>query len=470
MPKRHLVWVAVITLLAVAFWKLPRTIARLDTLDKAFGALVAVRAEIAKHFVEPIDQDKLISGAIEGMLRELDPFSAYLSPEEFEAFRKHADGQFGGVGIELTMQDGRMLVVTPIENTPAYYAGVLAGDQILAVDGDSTESMTVMEVIRRITGEPGTSVGLTLLHPTHDGPRSITLLRSIVNISPIAGWYRGVGGDWVYFVDPDHRIAYVRLTSFVPASRDDLERTISRLRDERMRAVVLDLRFNGGGLLNSAIEVTDLFVDSGTIVTTRRGGALLQEWTAADEGTLASFPMVVLINRSSASASEIVAGALRDHKRATVVGERSFGKGSVQNLFPLPPPYNGAHVKLTVAYYHLPNGECIHRRRMGRRSGDGQAGGVDNGASSPGWGVEPNVEVLLNDEENRRLRLAWRAAGVIQPATSKPRADSAPDPGGSGVASRSPPSPPPIDPQLEAALAVLRDRLAVTSEAAATER
>jgi len=471
MPKRNLAWVVVIVMVAAGLWQLPKTAARLDSLDKTFGPMMAVRAKIAKHYVDSVDDEALVAGAIRGMLSELDPYSNYISAKDYAAFQQASDGEYGGVGIELGRDpDGQFIVVSPIEDSPAFHAGVLAGDRILAVDNEPLKSNTLIEdVVNLIMGEAGTTVTLTVQHPTQPRPREIPILRDRIALASVKGWYRQVDGAWDYFLDLESRIAYIRLTSFVEASRGDLERAIAQVREQRMAGLILDLRNNGGGLLSSAVSIADLFLPEGTIVTTKRMDVQLNEWKATREGTLPAFPLVVLINRNSASASEIVAGALRDHQRATIVGERSYGKGSVQNVYTM--PEDNTALKLTVAYYHLPNGECIHRTQASEKDalhGAAQDPRRRRLSSTPSeknasWGVAPDVEVLMTDEELVATYVTRREADVIRPPSTAPSDDDAT----TRPAPTTQVGSPPMDRQLAKAIEVLREKLDLpTSEAA----
>ena len=460
MPKRNLAWIAVIALIAAAFWKLPQTAARYDTLDRAFGALIAVRSRIANYYVEPVDDEALVTGAIRGMLRELDPHSVYISPRELADFTKQSEGRFGGIGIALDdppIEGGRELVVlSPMEDTPAFHAGILAGDRILAVDGEPIESfatvpeLMIQEAMHRISGEPGTPVTLTLRQPGQPASRDITIRRAIIRIASVTGWYRPGGVEWEYFVDKPSRIGYVRLSGFVAETYDQLRQTLSDLRERGMAGLVLDLRDNSGGLLDSAINVSDLFLSEGIILTTRRMDQLVNTWEASRENTVSDFPVVILINRSSASAAEIVAGALRDHDRAVLVGERSYGKGSVQNVYELPPPHDGGRMKLTVAYYHLPSGRCIHRKPK---------------ATDDEWGVHPDELVALTDDELRAMWDARRKSGIVYSTATQPSAG--PSAAASALPTTTPhPAPPAIDRQLARAIEILREQLASEPEPA----
>lgn len=370
--------------------------------------------QVQRNYVRPISRRKLIEAAIRGILNELDPYSNYIPPEEMSRFRESVEHEFGGIGIQVTMRDGQLIVTSPLVGTPAYRAGIIAGDRIVAIDGQSTAGMTIDEAISRLKGKEGTSVTLTVMHPARPGRRTITLVRQIIHVPTVLGHRRKPDYSWDYFIDPQARIAYVRLTVFSRDTPKELRKVLQGLVAEGMKALVLDLRFNPGGLLNSAVEVSDLFVAEGRIVSTAGRNVPERVWNAHKEGTFGGFPMAVLVNRYTASASEIVAACLQDHKRAVIVGERTWGKGSVQNVIPLEErgagpakagstarPYSA--LKLTTAGYRRPSGKNIDRAPGAKETED--------------WGVRPdaNFEVRLNDREMMALVAAQQARERVLP-------------------------------------------------------
>lgn len=331
-------------------------------------------------------------------LSELDPFTSVIWPSEVSDFAKHTTGKFSGVGIQITMENNRIKVVTPIPGTPAYRAGIMPGDYIVSINGRSAEGITLEEAVRRITGPKGTKVRLGILHPYSDKPVEIELIRDTIVIHTVKGYRLDENNHWEYFVDPAEKIAYIRITSFTDTTVPDLKDALDKIKAASARALILDLRFNPGGTLNAAVETVDLFIDKGlTIVSTK--GRSARPWQAVSrEDKYISIPVVVLINSFSASASEIVSGALRDYKRAVIVGERSFGKGSVQNVIGIVD--DTCKLKITTAYYYLPSGRCIHRKET-----------ENNGE----WGVKPDLEIKLSPDELKDVVEIQRDSEIIRP-------------------------------------------------------
>jgi carboxyl-terminal processing protease len=371
-----------------------------------FDTLVDIRAQIVRNYVEPVDEAKLQRGAIQGMLGELDPFSNYFSKDELIAFDKQTHGQFSGIGAEFAQDPntGALVIVSPLEDSPALKAGVMAGDRILKIDGQSTTGLSLKDLFSAMGGAPGTVVHLTVLHDGDKSPVTLTVTRDVVKVQSVKGVGYGSGGGWDFVIDPEHRIAYVRITTFMESTAEDLDKALLPLfaQPGGLKGIILDLRYNPGGLLTQAIEVSDRFLESGVIVSTRgRDGKDQFVAEAKKEGTYPHVPLVVLVNEFSASASEIVAGALKDHHRAVLIGTRTFGKGSVQNLITLDGGQSA--LKLTTAYYYLPSGRNIMRKK-----------------DSTTWGVEPDAAFVipLTDDENRAVLLARSKSEIIRPRRS----------------------------------------------------
>jgi carboxyl-terminal processing protease len=311
---------------------------------KLFGDVFErVRAE----YVEEIGDDELIEAAISGMLTSLDPHSSYLNQDNYRDMQVQTRGEFGGLGIEVTMENGLVKVVSPIDDTPAFRAGIEAGDLISQIDGEAVMGLTLGEAVELMRGPPNTDIELMILREGAEEPMAIELTRAVIKISPVRSR-----------VERD--VGYLRVTTFNEQTEDALVEAIETIEAEvgdDLRGVVLDLRNNPGGLLDQAVGVADLFLDRGEVVSTRgRRAEEVQRFNARSGDELAGLPMVVLINGGSASASEIVAGALQDHRRAIVMGTRSFGKGSVQTIMPV----SGAGaIRLTTARYYTPAGTSI---------------------------------------------------------------------------------------------------------------
>ncbi|RNC68734.1 MAG: S41 family peptidase [Desulfuromonadales bacterium] len=310
-----------------------------------------VLAIVKKSYVEEVDTKKLIYGAVNGMLASLDPHSSFMPPETYKEMKIDTKGSFGGLGIEITIKEGILTVISPIEDTPAFRAGIKAGDQILKIDDRFTKDMTIMDAVKRMRGPKGTKVILTILRDGFDKPKEFTLSRDIIQVKSVR------------FKTLDSGYGYVRIAQFQEKTDDDLVKALKTLKEENggdLKGLILDLRNDPGGLLDQAVKVTDHFISEGLIVYTegREKDARMQ-FTARKSGTEPNYPMVVLINGGSASASEIVAGALQDHKRAVVMGTQSFGKGSVQTIIPLS---DESGLRLTTARYFTPSGRSIQAK------------------------------------------------------------------------------------------------------------
>jgi len=443
MPKRNLAWMLVILLIAMLFWLLPESLARMDALRRAFAPLLAVRAQIDKYYVEDVDDEQLLRGAIHGMLLRLDPFSSYIWPEQYPEFKKRMNGKFGGIGIELGVIDGVLTVISPIEDTPAFHGGVLAGDQILEIDGEPTDNLSIDEAVARLTGKPGTPVSIRVRHRDTGLVERIDLHRAMINIISVKGWRRTNRARWDFLIDPLDKIGYVRISAFQEDTPHRLDAAVRGLLQQGMAGLILDLRFNPGGLLESAVATADRFLSSGIIVTTRSNREPPDAGvhvTANPENTYPRFPLVILVNGTTASGGEIVAGCLQDHRRAVIVGSRTFGKGSVQNVIEMP-DHRGA-LKLTTAYYYLPSGRRIHRTKQNQNTRE--------------WGVIPDALVKLTETEMSRILAARREADIIRlvrPTTTQPTG------GGPNHATTRPVAQPAtiaFDRQLRRALYVLR--------------
>jgi carboxyl-terminal processing protease len=326
---------------------------------------------IKENYVEPVNTKDLIYGALNGMTKSLDPFSSFFTPKQYESFRQETEGEFGGVGIEIGMEKGRPVVISPIEGTPAFKAGIKPGDVILEIDGEDTSNMSLIDVVQRIRGKVGTKVQLTIYRKGMEKPMKIELERALIKIESVR---------WTTLGD----VGYIKLSQFNENVSVQVEKALKELTSQRVKGIILDLRNDPGGLLSEAVNVASLFLPEGKLVVYTRGrNGETQKYFARRKPMVPDdLPVIVLINKGSASASEIVAGALQDYKRAIILGEKSFGKASVQNIIPLE---DGSALKLTVAYYYTPLGRLIHNK-----------------------GIVPDVQVAMDEKQEEALQEAIR--------------------------------------------------------------
>ncbi|HEV8378995.1 MAG TPA: S41 family peptidase [Tepidisphaeraceae bacterium] len=354
-----------------------------------------------------LPEEVLVSEFADGAFAALDPFSNIIWPSDWEEFQKTTKGEFSGVGIQIqTDEAGNLKVVSPLEDSPAYKAGIKPEWIITHIEGKSAKWISLNQAVKQITGPPGTPVKLTI-KDTKANVKDYTLIRDTIKVASIKGWIHRPGGGWDYFIDPDNKIGYIRLTNFTKTTSDDLSKAISDMSRSGARGILLDLRYNPGGLLNSATDVVDKFITDGTIVSTRpdRPDSPNQPTVSSAHRNReeVNTPIIVLVNQYSASASEIVSGALKDHKRALIVGERTFGKGSVQMLYPLGQGQQQAVLKLTTSHYYLPNGKCIHREE-----------------NSKEWGVDPDVQVEMTPDQMRAALGARQEFDILRDAAPAP--------------------------------------------------
>ncbi|MDM8006363.1 MAG: S41 family peptidase [Phycisphaerae bacterium] len=361
MPKRNLVWIAVGAVLAVLLWKVPEALIRRDALYDQFGPLTDISLQIHRNYVEEVEKEQLLRGAIDGMMQRLDPYSRYFDIAEYEQFSKRIEGQFYGIGVEIDqLHTGELVIVSPIEGSPAFLADLRADDRIVMIDDTRTVDIPAEKAVELIKGEPNTSVRLTLFRPSTGQQFEKTIERKLITVPTVRGWAHTEDWEWDYVIDPEYRIGYVRILNFELNTAKQLDVVVRKLLVyDKIQGLVIDVRDNPGGLLDVVVPVADRFLDEGTIVSTRGRNTPEQRREASRQDTYPSYlKLALLVNGGSASASEILAGALKDHKRAVVVGEKTFGKGSVQTLFEVE---NGhGIVKLTTGYWYLPSGERIH--------------------------------------------------------------------------------------------------------------
>jgi len=388
--------------------------------------------QIESNYVTEVDRRELMEAAIRGMIRHLDQYSSYMTPGDVERFTQVVDQEFGGIGIHVNFQTGVLRVLSPLPGSPAAKAGIRSGDAILEVDGESVENFDVLsDAVKRIQGPIGRPVRLKVLH---EGERreseEITVVREVIQVPTIHGFRLNEDKQWNFMYSDEEEIGYIHLAHFSQRTSEELRTTLHELVDQGMNGLILDLRSNPGGLLDAAIEICDLFLKSGNIVSVQGRNVAHQSWDANEEGTLPEFPMAILVNRYSASASEVVSAALQDNQRAVVVGERTWGKGSVQNMIRL--EEGNSQLKLTMATYHRPSGVNIHRMNA--------AGDEDD------WGVRPDEG--LEHRFDRRQFSQWVTAMRRREILRENAGETSTD-GGNFV-----------DTQLNAALDYVRNRIA----------
>ncbi len=391
---RALLVIALLTVVIVTSGVHQRVVAKEEAYDtlKTFSEVLTL---VRSNYVDPAESKELIYGAIRGMLDTLDPHSSFMPPEVYKEMQVETQGSFGGLGIEITVRDRHLTIVAPIEGTPADRAGLQAGDRIIQIDGALTKDMTLMEAVRKLRGPKGSEVTVTILREGQD-PFDVTITRDIIEVHSVRAWDLGDG------------LGYVRIASFQERTRRDLEEAMKDLRGKGMRGLILDLRNNPGGLLSQAVEVADLFLEKGKLIVYTEGRAKNQNLRFVDEhDNPQNFPMVVVVNRGSASASEIVAGALQDHQRAILVGTQTFGKGTVQTVIPL---NDGSGLRLTTARYFTPN----------RRA-------IDGSGMTPDIVVEPPKPATTSKTPGPIDRRT-QTIGEQEGDTSRPLGRSGPDP------------------------------------------
>jgi len=386
---------ALLTVVIVTSGVHHRVVATDDAYDtlKVFSEVLTL---VRHNYVESTDSRELIFGAIRGMLEALDPHSSFMPPDLYKEMQIETQGSFGGLGIEITVRERYLTVVAPIDGTPADRAGIVAGDRIIRIDGVPTKDMTLVDAVRKLRGPKGTPVTITILREGQD-PFDVTVTRDIIEVHSVRTSDLGEG------------IGYVRLISFQERTSRDLQEELKALREKGMRGLVLDLRNNPGGLLTQAVQIADLFLEKGKLIVYTEGRAKSQNLSFVDQhDNPQDFPMVVLVNKGSASASEIVAGALQDHQRAVVVGTQTFGKGTVQTVIPL---NDGSGLRLTTAKYFTPNKRAI-----------------DGAGLTPDIVVEPPKPPTTTKNQGPTKDRRQETIGEQEGDPSRPLGRSAPDP------------------------------------------
>ncbi|HLG18958.1 MAG TPA: S41 family peptidase [Bdellovibrionota bacterium] len=342
---------SMLALLIAVFFLLPGAWAKSDETFRKLEVLSKVLSYVEANYVEDVSNSKLLDGAIKGLLNDLDPHTVYMPPDSYREMKVDTKGEFGGLGIEVSMKDDNLIVVAPIEDTPAARAGVKAGDQIVKIDGLSTKGMSLLDAVKKMRGPNGSKIVLTLLREGQTAPFDVSMRRETIQL-------KSVSSELI-----EKSYGYFRIKAFQEKTARELTRDYDRLLKQAggtFKGVILDLRNNPGGLLDQAIRVADEFLDAGAIVSTiGRKGAFQEVEMAHKEGTRPYSPLITLVNEGSASASEIVAGALQDHGRSVILGTQTFGKGSVQTIIDLD---DGSGLKLTIAHYYTPKGRSIQAK------------------------------------------------------------------------------------------------------------
>jgi C-terminal peptidase prc len=413
--------------------------------DELRQLLISARITLGQR--EDLDKHKDVDIALQRMLSHLDPYTTYVDKEQLAKFTQDIKQTFTGIGIQIRKDSAtdQLLVVTPIKGSPAYAAGLWAGDVVTRitreVDSDGhrlnpkevieTKGLALNDAVKKILGKEGTKVKLTIQREGESQPLEFEITRGHVVVDTVLGWKRNADDEWNYMIDPQRKIGYIRLTSFSSNSARDLQKVMKDLERQGLRGMILDLRFNPGGLLDSAVKISDLFVDDGLIVSIRPRAGREAKFSGVHEGSMLDFPMVCMVNGYSASGSEIVSAALQDHKRALIVGERSYGKGSVQNIS----DFHDGQIKLTTASFWRPSGKNLNKLST-------------SGKDEDEWGVMPDKIVKLSQKERRDLDEALHDAEIIQ------RHD--------GVSKEKKPEF--KDRQLEVALSYLRDQIKTASK------
>ena len=365
-----IIWILIFSLSVCELYAQTEQKAETDTHYEDFEEFVNVIKEIQNKYVNEVGLKDLLKNAYRGMLSGLDPYSQFIDSEGLEELKIETEGKFDGLGIEVIIKDGILTVLTPIVDSPAFKAGILIGDKIISINGESTRNISISETVDLLRGKPNTEVTLTVVHEGESEPVNITVKRAKVQVKSIRG---------TRIVDEECKIGYIAVNSFQENTITDMDSAIQDLEKQGVEALILDLRFNPGGLLNIARDMTDKFIKKGVIVSTKgRHKSQNHEYKAHRIGTYPDYPLAVLVNRGSASASEIVAGAIKDHKRGVLIGTRTFGKGSVQALIPI--ENKNSALKLTTARYYTPSGTLIEES-----------------------GIEPDIEIDLEKGKLKEL-------------------------------------------------------------------
>jgi len=409
MPRQNLLILIVVAAVSVVCYQRAARNRYSQTLTQAMNI-------VSENYIDEVEPRVLFEGAIDGMVGKLDPYSAYTSPEEFAQFQQTMDGEFTGIGImvDADAASRRLVVLDALVGKPAYLKGIRAGDILIEIDGHDTRDVPVREAVTYIRGKPGTKLALKVQRPGQGEPMSYELERTVIPLESILGDTRAGEGGWSFRLADHPRIGYIRVVSFGERTSEEFREALGMLREApAVDGLIIDLRYNPGGLLTAATEICDSLLDEGLIVTTLGRHDVLMERYKATTGTdlPRSVPVVVLVDRLSASASEIVAACLQDHHRAAIAGQRTWGKGTVQNVVLL--EGGRSAIRLTVGSYHRPSGQEIHKWKDAK--------------DTDAWGVrpDPGLEVALTSHENDLIVAARRKRDLL-PASELTKGPSAP--------------------------------------------
>lgn len=394
--KKYIAPALLIVLTGTLLVQLPMAIADRSSVYEWFNPIIDVRDVLVRRYVTEPDQERMQQLMIEGMISALDdPHTSYIPPARRADFDRQMLGTYVGIGAEVNIVDGYLTIISPMDGSPALEAGILAGDTVLEIEGETTFNKPIQESIDRLLGEPGTPVRVLVRHS--DGTeQQLTIVRRRIVTTTVRGLVRN-GEQWRHCLDEELGLAYIRINQFTMSTREELHSTLETLNRRNLNGLVLDLRDNPGGSLGAAVHVADLFIDSGPVVSVRDRNGQGETYQARSEGTLPEFPIIILVNGASASASEIVSGALQENGRAKVLGTRTFGKGSVQEVREL--PFDQGTLKYTAAHYHLPSGRNLNRL-----------------PDSEVWGVDPDPGFVMpvEDSDYRAMVLARREFEIIR--------------------------------------------------------
>ncbi|MHC4712965.1 MAG: S41 family peptidase [Planctomycetota bacterium] len=363
---------------------------RQTELFESYERLARVMDIVQSRYVQPVDSKTLFEGALKGIMDSLDPYSSYIPPESYDAFMEETEQHFSGIGVTIGVEENAIKVIATLEDMPAFRAGVQPGDLIVKIEGTAVRDIGgVVDAARRLRGERGTSVEITLYRPSTDKEFTVTLVREDIPVASLRGYRTDVNtGKWDFMLNKNLKIGYIRITKFVQNTPEELSEAYEGLVRQGMKGLIIDLRYNPGGLMDSTVAIVDRFIDQGVIVRTQgRGGIHSESYARPYDSFDPPLPVVILVNEYSASASEIMGAALQDYGRAVLVGTRTFGKASVQSVIPL--DGRGA-IRITVAHYYTPAGRLVHRV-----------------SDAEVWGLDPDVVEEMSAEEQIKLREEW---------------------------------------------------------------